>query len=396
MPEKKNCVDAIGQRGRELFALARRASTDFWHPVLKTCRWTTSHSQDHHFTIAALVFCATMGVAMSILRQIFETLQEYYAAKPDQFRWPQNPVEVILAAILVQGSAWKAVDKVLSEFRAHEWLDFKKIVQQTDEQLAEFIRPVGFQTKKAIRIKAVAQLILERSGGDLDRYFARDVDVVRRELLSISGIGSGTADSILLYAGHVPIYMVGTFTIRILMRHGIADIQADETQIQELIHRELTPDESPYGAELFQAMQELLVRLGRDFCDKSRPDCFHCPLNIYLPEGGAIGLAAKPVLRAAQPKRNFRTPQKLPETMPEIASETVSKTASPVVSTSVETLDLNETERKIVEAIGDEPMPIDAVILAVQLPVHIVRATIAVLQMKKMVCQIEGNQVKRM
>jgi predicted Rossmann fold nucleotide-binding protein DprA/Smf involved in DNA uptake len=57
--------------------------------------------------------------------------------------------------------------------------------------------------------------------------------------------------------------------------------------------------------------------------------------------------------------------------------------------------DLNETERKIIEAIGNEPMPIDAVVLAVELPVHIVRATIAVLQMKKLVCQVEGNQVRR-
>ena len=60
-----------------------------------------------------------------------------------------------------------------------------------------------------------------------------------------------------------------------------------------------------------------------------------------------------------------------------------------------ETAELNEMERKIVEAIGVEPMPIDAVILAVQLPVHIVRATIAVLQMKRILCQVEGNQVRR-
>jgi len=57
--------------------------------------------------------------------------------------------------------------------------------------------------------------------------------------------------------------------------------------------------------------------------------------------------------------------------------------------------DLNDTERKIVEAIGTEPMPIDDVITKVQLPVHLVRATIAVLQMKKLVCQVEGNQVRR-
>jgi endonuclease-3 related protein len=119
---------------------------------------------------------------MSILRQIFETLREYYAARDDSPWWPENPIEAILCAILVQGSTWKSVDKVLNEFRARELLDFHKIVQQTEEQLTEIIRPVGFQTKKAQRIRAVSLLILERTGGALDRYFARDVDVIRQEL----------------------------------------------------------------------------------------------------------------------------------------------------------------------------------------------------------------------
>jgi endonuclease-3 related protein len=315
---------------------------------------------------------------MSIFRQIFETLREYYAANPDYLWWSQNPVEVIIGAVLVPGSTWLSVDKVLNELRTQELLDFHKIVRLTDDELAALIRSVGFQTKKAVRLRALIQLILERSGGDLDHYFSRDVEVIRRELLSISGIGHSTADNILLYAGQVPIYMVDTFTERVLKRHGIVNLHANETQIQELIHRDLTPDEEPYGAKLFQKMQELLVWLGRDFCDKSRPDCFHCPLNSYLPDGGAIGLSAT---SAPQPKR------------PNVSSQKEPPVQTP--KRPVETPDLNETERTIFEAVGEKPMPIDEVVLAVQLPVHIVRATIAVLQMKKVVCQVEGNQVRR-
>jgi len=328
---------------------------------------------------------------MSILRQIFETLREYYAAKPDYQWWPENPVEVILGAVLVQASTWKIVDKVLNGFREKELCNFQKIVQKTEEELAVLVRPAGFQTKKAARIKALAQLFLERSGGDLDRYFARDIDIVRRELLSISGIGHGTADNILLYAGQVPIYMVDTFTSRILIRHDIAAPHANETQIQELIHRELTPDEEPYGAKLFQQMQELLVRTGRDFCDKSRPDCLHCPLSIYLPEEGALRPAAKGIAAtgtAAKPSPQAFSPKaQQPKSMPTVQPTPVPK--------PVETLELNETERKIVDAVGETPLPIDDVIAQVQLPVHIVRATIAVLQMKKVLCQVEGNQVRR-
>ena len=328
---------------------------------------------------------------MSILRQIFETLREYYAANPDYPWWPQNPIEVILGAVLVQGSTWKSVDTVLNTLRTRELLDFNKIVQQTDEQLAELIRPAGFQTKKSGRIRAIARLILERSGGDLDRFFARDIDVIRRELLSISGIGHGTTDNILLYAGHVPIYMVDTFTVRILIRHGIASPHANEVQIQELVHRELTPDEEPYGAKLFQKMQEFLVRLGRDFCDKSRPDCFHCPLNNYLPAGGVPVIPLRSIPATVVDKNRSGT-QRNDGNTSRNETQRNGGISKPVELPS----ELNETERKIAETIGAEPMPIDAVVLAVQLPVHVVRATIAVLQMKKLVCQVEGNQVRRM
>jgi predicted Rossmann fold nucleotide-binding protein DprA/Smf involved in DNA uptake len=133
-------------------------------------------------------------------------------------------------------------------------------------------------------------------------------------------------------------------------------------------------------------MQEFLVGLGRDFCDKSRPDCFHCPLNIYLPEDGALGLPQKSAPTQKSAPRATQ-PAKVPAVSPRLAELPPKPAELPS--------DLNETERVIVEAIGEEPMPIDDVVAAVQLPVHIVRATIAVLQMKKLVRQVEGNQVRR-
>jgi endonuclease-3 related protein len=290
----------------------------------------------------------------------------------------------MIGAVLVTGSTWKSVEKVLDIFRTKKLLCFKKIVKKTNDELAELIRPVGFHVKKAERLKAVSQLVLDRSGGDLDRYFSRDCDLVRRELLSISGIGPGTADNILLYAGQIPVYMVDPFTVRMLIRHGIADSKANELQIQQLIHQELTPDEEPYGAKLFQEMQEYVVRIGRDYCDKSKPDCKNCPLNIYLPASGAAGIAETPI-----PKNVAKTAAAKGGSLP-VFRPPVESALKPV-----EESDLTEMERKIVSVIGKEAVPIDTVVSASGLPVHIVRATIAVLQMKKFVRQLEGNQVVR-
>ncbi|GHT18334.1 hypothetical protein FACS1894189_6120 [Planctomycetales bacterium] len=325
---------------------------------------------------------------MSVLRRIFETLRDYYESKPPMLWWPDNPIEVVVGAILVQGSTWKSVDRVLVEFRSRNLLGCQQILQLSNEELVAVIRPVGFQVKKAERLKSLVQLIVDKSGGDMERYFARDVELVRRELLSISGIGPGTADNILLYAGCVPIYMVDTFTRRMLIRHGIAGSHSNDLQIQQLVHQELTPDEEPYGAKLFQDFQAFLVRLGRDFCDKTTPNCEACPLRVYLPDGGAIGIEPKP------PKIQGLTPPA--HTSP---THTPPVHLSPIKTSDtlkpVEELVLDEMEQKIVAQIGTDPTPIDTVAADAQLPVHLVRATIAILQMKKVVKQLEGNQVKR-
>ncbi len=52
-------------------------------------------------------------------------------------------------------------------------------------------------------------------------------------------------------------------------------------------------------------------------------------------------------------------------------------------------------ERQIVEQLGIEPVPIDSIVQTTGLPIHLVRAKIAILEMRKIVRQVEGNRVRR-
>ena len=309
---------------------------------------------------------------MSILRTIFDILREHYERQPPQPWWPEDPLEVIVGAVLVQGAPWKTVDRVLEEMKGRNLLDFARLRELDDAELETLIRSVGFQTKKARRLKDLADLFLDRFDGNLDRFFAREVNTVRKELLSVRGIGSGTADNIMLYAGKLPIYMVDAYTIRLLQRHGIVGQTAKESDIQQLIHRELTPDEEPYGTKLFCDFQALVVRLGRDFCYKSQPACDVCPLYALLPPGGAVGIG----IRLTSSKSRSSPP-------------------SPPPSPPAPIEELDDRERCIVEIIGNRTMAIDELIAASGLPVHLVRATIAMLEMRRVVQQVEGNMVRR-
>ncbi|MDR3181746.1 MAG: hypothetical protein LBT89_02315 [Planctomycetaceae bacterium] len=323
---------------------------------------------------------------MSILRKIFETLREYYADKPYRW-WSDYPVEVIVRAVLVQGSTWKSVDKVIETMYPQGFMEFEAIVQLPDKQLAAVIRPARFQKKKVPRLKALAKLFLEY-GGNTTRFFARDIETVRQELLHVPGIGVSTADNIMLYAGNIPVYMIDMFTVRLLRRHGFVSPTADDKAMQECVLQELTPDEEPYGAELFKKMQEYVVRISKDFCSKTNPKCNECPLRIFLPEDAAIQTDSPPLIRKTAKAAAFERPAK-PISPHPVAPQPVA--VQPIEMPA----DWTDAERKVFANIGNEATPIDKVAESAQLPIHIVRATIAMLQMKKAVRQTEGNNVVR-
>jgi endonuclease-3 related protein len=101
---------------------------------------------------------------------------------------------------------------------------------------------------------------------------------LREKLLEVHGIGPETADSILLYGGNHPIFVVDAYTHRILGRHGITDGKADYEKVRALIEESI-----PRQAELFNEFHALIVNTGKNWCRKSAPRCEGCPLRSLLP-----------------------------------------------------------------------------------------------------------------
>jgi endonuclease-3 related protein len=98
---------------------------------------------------------------------------------------------------------------------------------------------------------------------------------MREGLLSVKGIGPETADSILLYAAHRPVFVVDAYTYRILYRHGMADDQASYEELQDLFM-----DHLPEDTSLFNEFHALIVKVGKHYC-KKRPLCDRCPLETW-------------------------------------------------------------------------------------------------------------------
>lgn len=207
-----------------------------------------------------------------ILKWIYEQLFKVFGPR---HWWPgDTPFEIIIGAILTQNTAWTNVEKAIKNLKAQDLLEPEKLKNIPQDNLATLIKPTGYYQLKAHRLKEFIEFLFSNYDGNLDKMFKYDMWKLRGELLGIKGIGFETADSILLYAGNKPIFVVDAYTKRILIRHRLIDEKATYTQIQDLFMNNLFPD-----VQLYNEYHALIVQLGKGICSKSKPKCHICPLK---------------------------------------------------------------------------------------------------------------------
>jgi endonuclease-3 related protein len=210
------------------------------------------------------------------LKDIYRRL--YVRFGPQRW-WPaETPFEVIVGAILTQSTAWINVEKAINNLKSSGSLSPAALRRLSHDELAGLIRPCGYFNVKTKRLKAFVEWFGEKYGDSLDRMFSGDTGELRQELLEVYGIGEETADSIILYAGNKPTFVIDAYTRRIVDRLGLSPADKSYSGYQRLFMSSL-----PLDAALFNEYHALLVRLGKDFCRK-RPECEGCCLVVICDE----------------------------------------------------------------------------------------------------------------
>ena len=209
---------------------------------------------------------------MNKLFEIYEILLDHFGP---QGWWPgETPFEIMVGAVLTQNTNWTNVSKAIANLRKEDLLSLEILHDLDVEFLAEKIRPAGYFNLKAARLKNLLNFVAREYNGSLEEMFAVDTHILREEILTVKGIGPETADSILLYAGNKPVFVVDDYTHRIFARHNIIAEEDGYHEIQEYFALSL-PEDVP----LFNEYHALIVRLGKEFCKKSKPLCSKCPLG---------------------------------------------------------------------------------------------------------------------
>ncbi len=194
--------------------------------------------------------------------------------------WPaRRPFEVAVGAVLTQNTAWRNVEKAIKNLREHRMLSARALSHAPLNKLAQQVRPAGYYKLKSERLKNFVNFLQREYGGSMARMAREPTEHLREKLLGVRGIGSETADSILLYALGKPVFVVDAYTRRILSRHGMVEQEVNYEELQRFFEQRL-----PRDLTLFKEFHALLVRTGAQFC-KREPRCNACPLNFITARG---------------------------------------------------------------------------------------------------------------
>lgn len=160
---------------------------------------------------------------------------------------------------MTQRTNWQNVEKALRNLKKAKILSIKGIYylgKRNKKSLENLIRPSGFYKQKAKRIYQFCEFIV-KNYGSLEKFFRQDIEICREQLLKLHGIGPETADSILLYSGHKPIFVIDEYTRRLVKKKKIAD-EFSYSGLQQLFQRNL-----PRNVRIYQDFHALIVLEGK-------------------------------------------------------------------------------------------------------------------------------------
>jgi endonuclease-3 len=182
-----------------------------------------------------------------------------------------TPLELLVATILSAQCTDERVNAVTRRL-------FQKYRGAADyasadlEELEQDVKQTGFYRNKAKSIRAAAQLIVERFGGEVPR--AMD------ELITLPGVARKTANVVMGNAyGIVEGVVVDTHVGRLARRLGLSESE-DPVKVEQDVM-------AVFPQSDWLALSHALIYHGRAICQARKPLCEQCHLLDLCPTGQA-------------------------------------------------------------------------------------------------------------
>jgi endonuclease-3 len=209
-------------------------------------------------------------------KKIIAALQKTYPTAHCELNF-STPLELLVATILSAQCTDKRVN-IVTESLFKKYKSAADFAQANLAELEQEIKTTGFFRNKAKSIKAAAQSIVEKHGGEVPRTM--------EELVELGGVGRKTANVVLGNAFNINLgVVVDTHVARLSYRLGLVN-ETDPVKIEQVLIK-LAPREQ------WTLFSHLLIWHGRRRCYARGPDCAGCEVLKLCPRLGVKETADK-------------------------------------------------------------------------------------------------------
>jgi endonuclease-3 len=193
-------------------------------------------------------------------RAIFETLRAANPHPTTELEY-RTPFELLVAVVLSAQATDKSVN--LATRRLYAAANTPAAIAALGEDgLIPYIQTIGLFRTKAKNVARLAQMLLEKHGGEVPRD--------RNALEALPGVGRKTANVVLNTAFGEPTIAVDTHIFRVANRTGIApgkDVDEVEQKLMKFV-----------PTEFHQDAHHWLILHGRYVCKARTPECWRCTI----------------------------------------------------------------------------------------------------------------------
>ncbi|MEB3253696.1 MAG: endonuclease III [Synechococcus sp.] len=191
---------------------------------------------------------------------VMERLNEQYPETPVPLDH-SDPFTLLIAVLLSAQCTDKKVNEVTPALFA-AGPDPKAMSELEEEEILGYIRQLGLAKTKSKNVRRLAQLLMERHGGEVPASF--------EALEALPGVGHKTASVVMSQAFGVPAFPVDTHIHRLAQRWGLSsgdNVAQTEKDLKRLFPR-----------DAWNRLHLQIIFWGREFCSARGCDGRVCSL----------------------------------------------------------------------------------------------------------------------
>jgi len=209
------------------------------------------------------------------LRKIVDILSEKYEIN----KWWERYTlfEILVSIILSQRTYWKNVKTAVERF-GERFSGVEDVAKASVKEIEDVIKPAGLYKIRARRIKNIAEDLVEKYDGNLNKILNLPYDEAKKKLTSLKGIGPKTADVFLMIVKGEQVLPIDVHIFRIMKRLGIAGERDDYESLRAKLESEIPPKQRT-------KTHLILIEFGRRICRPQNPKCEECPIKRYCEVG---------------------------------------------------------------------------------------------------------------